>query len=131
MLTVFLLLFSGFSIGFIASHLQYFIFKYAKSLSVVGRRRGYHFHHSMFGIGFYLLPFFVHVTGPQILFLYGIGSGLIADHTLKEGFIFITKESEDKFNHWFLSRHFLLIMPEFEYLYLVNNILDNAPVYSV
>lgn len=133
MLTAILLLSAGLIFGVFVSHVQYFIFKVTKDLSVIGRQKGYHIHHSMFGVVFYFIPQFVHMSQGNMLLLYGFATGIIVDHTMKEGFIFITKESNDGLNYWFLSRHFLLLMlPELELEFVYNwdksplSLLDNS-----
>jgi hypothetical protein len=52
--------------------------------------RGYHFHHSLFFISPFLLAFFF--SENVSLVLWGIGTGIVIEHTLKEGFKFITRE---------------------------------------
>jgi hypothetical protein len=110
MLNVLLFTFIGLLIGFYCSHVQYFIYKRTRQLAVIGRQRGYHLHHSLFGLILYTLPLFIHMSLLQVFFVVSIGTGIIIDHTLKEGFIFITKESNDHLNTLFLSMHFYLLL---------------------
>lgn len=88
----------AFSLGFAASRL-WFIFLYrshpmVKKLDRIGLHKGYHFHHSMYGLtSFMVVPFTLtnnHVL--TTLILIGFGLGVIIDHTIEEGFIFITKD---------------------------------------
>ena len=90
----------AFSLGFLASRL-WFIFLYrshpmVKKLDKIGLHRGYHFHHSMYGVtSFMIVPFTLtnhHVLTTFILI--GFGLGVIIDHTIEEGFVFITKEED-------------------------------------
>jgi len=67
-----------------------------KKLDRLGRHKGYHFHHSMYGLtSFIVAPFTLtdnHII--TALILIGFGLGVIIDHTIEEGFIFITKEED-------------------------------------
>jgi hypothetical protein len=87
-------------LGIILSRLWYkFIYTShptVKKLDRIGRHKGYHFHHSMYGLtSFMAVPFALrnhHFL--TTLILIGFGLGLIIDHTIEEGFVFITKEEE-------------------------------------
>ena len=87
----------AFSLGFSASRL-WFVFSYrsnkVKKLDRVGRHKGYHFHHSIYGItSFMIVPFTLtnhHML--TTLVLIGFGLGIIIDHTIEEGFVFITRQ---------------------------------------
>ncbi len=88
----------AFSLGFSASRL-WFIFLYrshpmVKKLDKIGLHKGYHFHHSMYGLtSFMVVPFTITNNHVLItLILIGFGLGVIIDHTIEEGFIFITKD---------------------------------------
>jgi len=90
----------AFSLGFSASR-SWFIFSYgshpmAKKLDRIGLHKGYHFHHSMYGLtSFMVVPFTL--TNHHVLItlvLIGFGLGVIIDHTIEEGFIFITKDED-------------------------------------
>lgn len=85
---VFLLIYTF--LGYVFS--DYIIVKKARKFHSVGRsKRGYHIHHSMYGVlSFLLAPFTVHS-----LFLIGFGLGIIIEHTLTERFVFIEKEKHD------------------------------------
>ena len=85
-------------LGFLLSRIWY---KFAyeshpaiKKLDRLGRYKGYHFHHSIYGAtSLFVVPFTLsHFT--ITLALIGFGLGVIIDHTLEEGFIFITKEQD-------------------------------------
>ncbi len=132
MTTIIMLISLGLVLGFLTSHLQYFLYKVKSNLSVLNRQRGYHLHHSLFGVVLYTLPEFMHLSHQQFIFVYALATGIIIDHTLKEGFIFVTKESNDKFNIWFLSLHFLLTMPELDFTNASFNFaLDNSQPFSL
>lgn len=66
-----------------------------KKLDRLGRHKGYHFHHSVYGLtSFIMVPFtLTHFT--ISLALIGFGLGVIIDHTIEEGFVFITKEEKN------------------------------------
>jgi hypothetical protein len=127
MLSAILIILFGFVIGFFSSHVQYFVYKFNGNLSVINRRSGYHFHHSMIGVVLYFLPSVLHLASGQILFLYSLATAIIIDHTMKEGFIFITRESEDMLTYWFLSRHFLLLqLPQDDGITLLQSALGQV-----
>jgi len=52
--------------------------------------KGYHFHHSLGGKYTFILALFF--SGNIALFLWGSGIGIIIEHTLMDGLVFITKE---------------------------------------
>jgi hypothetical protein len=56
--------------------------------------KGYHLHHSMYGItSFVAVPFmFDHHHFATTLFLLGFGLGVILEHTIQCGFVFLTKQ---------------------------------------
>ena len=65
-----------------------------KKLDRLGRHKGYHFHHSIYGVtSLFVVPFTItHFI--VTLALIGFGLGVIIDHTIEEGFIFITREED-------------------------------------
>ena len=79
----------GFSSGFI------FGFLWEVSTLKIGHwahQKGYHYHHSLFGlIAFLFIPKFWGDMN-KALFAFGFGVGAIIQHSIKEGFIFITKD---------------------------------------
>ncbi len=78
-------LFCGFFLGFLweVSTLK---------IGHMAYRNGYHYHHSLFGlVAFLLLPKFWDDPN-KAFFVVGFGIGMITQHTVKEGFIFITKD---------------------------------------
>ena len=87
----------AFTLGFSVSRL-WFVFSYrsnkVKKLDRVGVHKGYHIHHSMYGVtSFMIVPYTLtnhHVLATLVLI--GFGLGMIIDHTIEEGFVFITKE---------------------------------------
>ncbi len=55
-------------------------------------QKGYHYHHSLFGPLFLLgLPLFRGSSGAMLL-LTGAAAGVVLQHSLNEGFVFITRE---------------------------------------
>ena len=55
--------------------------------------KGYHFHHSLFGpLMLFFIPWVWHSSG-HLFFLLGGAAGIVFQHTLNEGFIFITRET--------------------------------------
>jgi hypothetical protein len=55
-------------------------------------QKGYHFHHSLFGIAAFLfVPLFWEESN-KVIVLLGFGTGIIVQHSIKEGFRFITKD---------------------------------------
>src|ERR1035437_6164287 len=89
---------SAFFLGLLLSRLWY---RYTydshptvKKLDRLGRHKGYHFHQSLYGAtSLFVVPFTItHFL--VTLILIGFGLGVIIDHTIEEGFIFITKEDD-------------------------------------
>ena len=77
----------------------------------MGRAKGgYHVHHSMWGVLIIALLPFLHLAANLNVFLSTFAVGIITDHTLQEGFIFITRESNDKMNTLLLCEFFLFIL---------------------
>ncbi len=111
MLTTFFIIFLGFFTGHTFSRLLYRTFHPIRKWKGISRQKGYHIHHSMYGVALlFSLPLF----DPQILmtlFLSSLAVGIILDHTRNEGFIFITKEANDTINRLLLSEYFLLLSP--------------------
>lgn len=65
-----------------------------KKLDRLGRHKGYHFHHSIYGAtSLFVVPFTITHFIVTLAFI-GFGLGVIIDHTIEEGFIFITKEED-------------------------------------
>ena len=55
-------------------------------------RAGLHFHHSLLGLlALMLIPFYKD-SFDKIMLIVGFSVGIIIQHTIKEGFIFITKD---------------------------------------
>lgn len=74
-------------IGFCISTLyEVFIIKLTKKRALI--LNGYRFHHSIYGLIFIILSFSVY----NFLFFFGIG--IILQHTITDGFKFITKENK-------------------------------------
>jgi len=60
-------------------------------IAYLSRQRGYHFHHSLFGLLAFLSVLLFRNDLNKSLFALGFGLGVILQHTLSEGLIFITK----------------------------------------
>lgn len=70
---------------------DYIIVKKAKRFHHRGYIRGYHIHHSMYGVSiFFFLPLTFHHIA-ETIFLAGLGLGIIIEHTVHEGFKFIER----------------------------------------
>lgn len=73
-------------IGYILAHAwEYFCAHILKKTSLI--IRGWRLHHSLYGLLFLILGFLL-----QNIFLTGIGFGIIIQHTITDGFRFISKE---------------------------------------
>lgn len=80
--------FIGFLSGFIFGALWE---RSTKKISHLCHQGGYHFHHSLFGIFvLFFIPFVVDIN--KILFIICFGLGVITQHTIQDGFVFITKD---------------------------------------
>jgi len=86
-ITIFIIsILSGFGFG------DYVIAKKAKRFHRRGYIRGFHIHHSVYGVTvFFFLPLTLH-NFIETVFLSGFGLGIIIEHTFHEGFKFITRE---------------------------------------
>ncbi len=81
----------GFSSGFIFAFLLWKIT--ASKIGYLTHQGGYHFHHSLFGLlAFLFIPIF-RSDSNKTFFIVGFGLGVILQHTIKERFVFITKDS--------------------------------------
>lgn len=61
-------------------------------IGYLAHQGGYHFHHSLFGLlAFLFVPLFRNDFN-KTLFIAGFGLGVILQHTIKEGFVFVTKD---------------------------------------
>ena len=78
-------LFFGFLFGFLWE-------KLTLRIDHLAHRNGHHYHHSLFGLLVFLfIPMFWDDLN-QVLLIAGFGIGVILHHTIKEGFIFLTKD---------------------------------------
>jgi hypothetical protein len=109
MITGFLALLGGFLPGFLFSRLLYKQNKHIRKLSRLGRQKGYHIHHSIWGVIILLTLPFINFQITIELFLSSLSIGIIIDHTLNEGFLFITREANDIMNKLRLNLFFLLL----------------------
>lgn len=81
----------GLGIGFIFAYIWELLTCRYFQIGHVAKRRGLHFHHSLFGPGAWIvLPWFLS-SGKDII-IAGIGLGVIAQHALAERMVFITRE---------------------------------------
>lgn len=93
------------SIFLIAAFFGFFLSKFIsfiydsnpEKIERITTKKGYHFHHSMYGITSFLpVPIMIdnhHVLTTVILI--GLGLGIIIEHTIQCGFVFLTKEKKD------------------------------------
>ena len=87
-------------LGFSLSKVISFVYDYnPKKIEKITTKKGYHFHHSIYGLtSFFAAPIMInrhHVL--TTLMLIGLGLGIIIEHTIQCGFVFLTKkDSKDK-----------------------------------
>jgi hypothetical protein len=98
----------GFIAGFASSQLLYQ--ESVQKLTKVGKQRGIHVHHSMYGVGIFAFVPLLHLPMMTHCLLYGFAIGIILDHTLQEGLLFITRESHDRNTELFASGYFLFLL---------------------
>ncbi len=84
-------------LGFFLSRFVSFIYdSNPEKIEKITTKKGYHFHHSMYGLTSFL-PVPIMIDNHHVLttfMLIGLGLGIIIEHTIKCGFIFITKEED-------------------------------------
>jgi len=85
-------------LGFFLSKFISFVYdSYPEKFEKITTKKGYHFHHSMYGLtSFFAVPIMIdnnHVLTTFVLL--GLGFGIIIEHTIQCGFIFITKREGD------------------------------------
>lgn len=85
-------------IGFFLSTFLSFIYDFTpEKIDRITTKKGYHVHHSMFGLtSFLVTPIMIdnhHVLTTVVLI--GLGLGIILEHTIQCGFIFITKAEDN------------------------------------
>ncbi len=80
-------------VGFAAGYLFTGVWCYTtRKIGHWAHWRGLHFHDSLFGLlAFALIPFFGGRLA-TVLFLAGLGSGAIVEHTVRDGFRFVTRD---------------------------------------
>lgn len=83
--------------GFFVSKFVSFIYdSNPEKIERITTKKGYHFHHSMYGLtSFFAAPIMInnnHVL--TTLVLIGLGLGIIIEHTIQCGFVFLTKQDE-------------------------------------
>ena len=78
--------------GYIFS--DYIIVKKARKYHSIGRKKGYHIHHSTYGLVCCLVAPFIANNIFETIFFMGFGLGIIIEHTLHERFVFIEKENK-------------------------------------
>lgn len=81
--------------GFLLSRFVSFIYNSSpERVERITTKKGYHFHHSMYGLtSFLAAPIMIsNHHALTTLILIGLGLGIIIEHTIHCGFIFITKE---------------------------------------
>jgi hypothetical protein len=79
-------------IGFLSGFVFAFLWETAtRRADHLAYQWGYHFHHSLFGLLAFLSIPLVRNDSNKTMFALGFGLGAILQHTLNEGFVFITK----------------------------------------
>ena len=73
---------------------DFVIQKKARRWHHVGIKKGYHFHHSIYGVAALALTPMTLGNIIETVALAGFGLGIIIEHTAHEGFIFINKVSK-------------------------------------
>ena len=86
---IILLLLSGFFSGFILAIL-WEISTY--KIGHLAHQKGCHFHHSLFGVSAFRLIPILGNDPKEVLFALCFGIGIITQHSIKDGFVFITKD---------------------------------------
>lgn len=85
-------------LGFFLSKFVSFVYDSSpERIEKITTKKGYHFHHSMYGLTSFL-PVPIMIDNHHVLttfVLIGLGLGIIIEHTIHCGFIFITKGKED------------------------------------
>jgi len=77
------------TIGYLFS--DYIIQKKAKRWHHIGIKKGYHVHHSVYGLAtFFFIPITIQNAFETVCFV-GFGVGIIVEHTLHDGFVFISR----------------------------------------
>lgn len=83
--------------GFFISKFVSFVYdSNPEKIEKITTKKGYHFHHSMYGVtSFLAVPIMIdHHHVLTTLVLLGLGLGIIIEHTIKCGFVFLTKEED-------------------------------------
>jgi hypothetical protein len=87
---------------------DFVIQKKAKRWHHVGIKKGYHFHHSMYGVVALALTPMTFGNIIETIALAGFGLGIIIEHTIHDSFVFINKVGKD------IERDILEISGDFE-----------------
>lgn len=61
----------------------------------IGIRKGYHFHHSLYGLAMFALTPITFGNIFETLGLIGFGLGIIIEHTIHDSFVFINKINKE------------------------------------
>lgn len=88
--------------GFLFSRFLYFIYESKEeTMERLTTPKGYHLHHSMYGVtSLFIVPFTASHHIFTTIFLLGFGIGIIIEHTLEEGFVFISKWDDEDINEY-------------------------------
>lgn len=80
-------------LGFFSGFIFGFLWEISTSkIRHLAHQNGHHYHHSLFGLGAFLfIPKFLGDLN-KMFFITGFGLGVIVQHAIKEGLIFITKD---------------------------------------
>ena len=91
--------------GFLFSRFLYFIYEYSEGKTEKVEKfttpKGYHVHHSMYGVtSLFIIPFTAGHHVMTTIFLLGFGIGIILEHTIEEGFVFISKWNDEDISEY-------------------------------
>lgn len=82
--------------GFLSRFVSFIYDSNPEKIERITTKKGYHFHHSMYGLtSFFAVPIMInnnHVLTTIVLI--GLGLGIIIEHTIQCGFVFLTKQEE-------------------------------------
>jgi hypothetical protein len=87
-------IFTSFVLGYFLAFLWEFVTAKVLKIDHFARQKGFHLHHSIFGLICYIFSVYYLFLGDINNFMYFIafGSGIISQHIrTKDGFVFITK----------------------------------------
>lgn len=74
---------------------DYILLKKTKRWHHIGIKKGYHIHHSVWGIAVFALTPLTMSNILETVALVGFGIGIIIEHTISDSFVFINKIQKD------------------------------------